>query len=84
MSTGKPIELEWADNGEFKFTMGKFQTMGNSWIEGDVFFVQFEKIFGGLPYGWVFYRNPDGSSENKDQYLMVSDIGTMNHFTLAD
>jgi adenylate cyclase len=84
MSTGKPIEWEWADNGEFKFTMGKFQTMGNSWIEGDVFFVQFEKIFGGLPYGWVFYRNPDGSSESKDQYLMVSDIGTMNHFALAD
>jgi TolB-like protein/Flp pilus assembly protein TadD len=84
MSTGKPIEWEWADNGEFKFTMGKFQTMGNSWIEGDIFFVQFEKIFGGLPYGWVIYRNPDGSCESKDQYLMVSDLGTMNHFALAD
>jgi len=80
MSTGKPIGWEWTDNGEFKFTMGKFQTMGNSWIEDDVFFIQFEKIFGGFPYGTVIYRNPDGSSESKNQYLMVSDIGTITHF----
>ena len=84
MSTGKPIGWEWTDNGEFKFTMGKFQDMGKSWIEGDVFFIQFEKIFGGLPYGTVIYRNPDGSSESKNQYLMVSDIGTIIHFALAD
>ena len=80
MSTGKPIEWEWTDNGEFKFTMGKFPTMGKSWIEGDVFFIQFEKLIGGLPYGTIIYRNPDGSRESKNQYLMVSDIGSITPF----
>jgi len=84
MSTGKPIGWEWTDNGEFKFTMGKFQTMGNSWIDGDVFFIQFKKMFGGLPYGTVIYRNPDGSSESMNKYLMISDIGTITRFALAD
>jgi tetratricopeptide (TPR) repeat protein len=80
MSTGKQIWWEWAKSGEFKVDWGAFQEMGKSWVEGDVFFIQFEKLFSGLPYGNIIYRNPDGSLENKNQYLMVSDIGVINPF----
>lgn len=80
MSTGKQFWWEWAKTGEFKLDLGAFQDMGKSWVEGDVFFIQFEKLFSGLPYGTIIYRNPDGSKERKNQYLMVSDIGSITPF----
>jgi adenylate cyclase len=80
MSTGKQLWWEWTKNGEFKFIMGSYQDKGKSWIEGDVFFIQFEKLIGGLPYGTIIYRNPDGSRESKNQYFMVSDIGSITPF----
>ena len=81
MSTGKPIQWEWAKNGDFKFTMGSsYQDMGKTWVKGDVFFIQFEKLIGGLPYGTTIYSNPDGSRESKNQYFMVSDIGSITLF----
>ena len=84
MSTGKQLRWEWATNGEFKFLMGSFQDIGKSWVEGDVFFIQFEKLIGGLPYGTTIYRNPDGSVEEKNQYFMVSDIGSITTFSAAE
>ena len=80
MLTGKELRWEWTKNGEFKFIMGSYQDKGKSWIEGDVFFIQFEKLIGGLPYGTIIYRNPDGSRESKNQYLLVSDIGSITPF----
>ena len=80
MSTGKQFRWEWAKSGEFKFTMGTFQDMGKSWIKGDVLFIQYNKLFGGLPYGTTIYRNPDGSRESKNQYFMISDIGSITPF----
>lgn len=85
MSTGKPYGWEWAKNGEFKIKItGAFEDRGKSWVEGDVFFIKFEKFFGGLPYGTVIYRNPDGSMENQNQYLMVSDTGSITPFTIIE
>ena len=49
-------------------------------VEGDVFFIKFKKMFGGLPCGTVIYRNPDGSLESQNQYLMVSDMGSITPF----
>ena len=51
MGTGKQVSWEWAKSGEFKFIMGAYQGVGKSWVEGDVLFIQFEKLLGGLPYG---------------------------------
>jgi len=79
-STGKELWWEWAKSGEFKFMMGEYQDIGKSWIEKDVFFIQFEKMFSGLPYGTTIFRNPDGSRESKNQYFMVSDIGSITTF----
>ena len=81
MTTGKQFWWEWTKNGEFKFIMGTYQDMGKSWVQGDVFFIQYKKLFGGLPFGTIIYRNPDGSFESKNQYFMVSDIGSITPFT---
>jgi hypothetical protein len=83
MSTGQQFWWKWAKIGEFKM-IGAFQDTGKSWIEGDVLFIQFKKIIGGLPYGTTIYRNPDGSRESKNQYLMVSDIGSITPFALTE
>ena len=84
MSTGKQFQWEFAESGEFKFIMGNFQDIGKSWIEEDVLFIQFKKLFGGLPYGATIYNNPDGSIETKNQYFMVSDIGSITPFILIE
>jgi hypothetical protein len=80
MSTGKQLWWEWTENGKFKVDFGSFQDEGKSWVEGDVFFIKFKKMFGGLPCGTIIYRNPDGSGESKNQYFMVSDVGSITPF----
>ncbi len=80
MSTGKQLWWEWTENGELKLDFGSFQDEGKSWVEGDVFFTKFKKMFGGLPYGSIIYRNPDGSGASKNQYFMVTDIGSITPF----
>jgi TolB-like protein/class 3 adenylate cyclase len=80
MSTGKQLWWEWTKTGEFKFIMGGFQDIGKSWVEEDVLFIQYKKLFGGLPFGMIIYNNPDGSIETKNQYFMVSDIGSITPF----
>ena len=80
MSTGKQFWWEWAKSGEFKLDLQVVQDNGKSWVEGDVLFIQFDKLFGSLPYGTVIYRNPDGSRESQNQYFMVSDIGSITPF----
>jgi TolB-like protein/predicted Zn-dependent protease len=79
--TGKQLWWEWAKSGEFKYITGPYQDMGKSWVEGDVFFIKFEKFLGGLPYGTTIYRNPDGSRESKNQYFMVSVTGAITAFS---
>jgi hypothetical protein len=83
MSTGKQLWWEWSKNGEFQLDLGSFQDNGKSWVDGDVFFIKFKKLFGGLPYGTIIYRNPDGSGESNNQYFMVSDIGSITPFAPA-
>jgi hypothetical protein len=84
MVTGKQVSWEWAKSGEFKFIMGAYQATGNSWVEGDIFFVQFEKRFGGIPYGNTIFRNPVGSRESSNEYYLVSDLKSITPFTPAD
>ena len=79
--TGKQLWWEWAKSGEFKLIRGPHQLMGKSWVEGDVIFTQFENLLGGLPYGATIFRNPDGSRESKNQYFMVSDMGSITAFS---
>jgi tetratricopeptide (TPR) repeat protein len=82
MSTGKQVWWEWSTEGDLKIT-GAYEDVGKSWVEGDVFFIQWEKHFGGLPWGTIIYENPDGSMESQNQYFMVSDMGSITPFTIT-
>ena len=62
-ATGEQFSWEWAKSGEFIFMQGTHQNTGISWVEGDVIFIQFEKLYGGFPFGMTIFRNPDGSKE---------------------
>ena len=84
MSTGKQIWWEWDKKGNFKWDMQVVQDTGKSWVEGDICFIQFDKLFGGLPYGTTIYRNPEGSVEGQNQYFMVSDIGSITPFAFTE
>ncbi len=83
MTSGKQLWWEWTKNGDFTIK-GAFQDKGQSWVEGDVLFIQFKKIIGGLPYGTTIYRNPHGSRERDNEYFMVSDIGTITPFAATE
>ncbi len=47
---------------------------GQSYIEGDMLFDQWENRTTGLKIGGPVYRNPEGTSEQKDEYLMFTDF----------
>ena len=82
--TDKQSWWEWTTNGEFKYTIGEYRDTGKSWLEGDVFFIQFEKQFGGLPSGNAIFRNPRGSRENKNEYYLVSDLRFIIPFSVNE
>jgi len=82
--SGKELQWIWSKSGDFQFTAGTFQDQGKSLVEGDVIFLQYKKFMGGLPYGSTIYRNPDGSRNIKNQYLMVSDVGSITPVALIE
>jgi len=82
--TGEQFWWEWAKSGEFKVLRGAYQDAGKSWIEGDVIFSQFEKQFGGIPYGSAIFRNPDGSKERGNEYYMVNDMRGISPFATVE
>jgi TolB-like protein/Flp pilus assembly protein TadD len=47
---------------------------GQSYIDGDILFDQWEKRTTGLKIGGPVYRNPEGTFEQKDEYLMFTDF----------
>jgi hypothetical protein len=78
--SGEQFWWEWAKSGEFKYIRGAYQDTGKSWVEGAVFFAQFEKQLGSLPYGMTIFRNPGGSRESKNEYYMVTDLRGITPF----
>ena len=48
---------------------------GKSWIEGDMICEQWQKSLLGVKYCAPVFRNPEGKSENKDEYIMIVDMG---------
>jgi TolB-like protein/Flp pilus assembly protein TadD len=44
-------------------------------IQDDIGCRQYEKLLLGISYCWTVFRNPSGSSESKDEYVFMTDIG---------
>jgi hypothetical protein len=54
---------------------------GRSWVEGDRIWFQFQKHTSGIPYCLTTFKNPSGTPEGKDEYVVFSDF-SMSTFSL--
>jgi adenylate cyclase len=82
--TGEQFWYEWNRDGELNVIRGELRDKGKSWIEGDVIFMQLEKMTGGLFWNSTTFRNPAGTKEQKNQYMWVSDSRNITYFSPAD
>ncbi len=48
---------------------------GKVWIEDDMLYSQWGRVYEGLEYCATVFRNPEGTPENKNEYLMITDFG---------
>jgi hypothetical protein len=62
---GKKIKL-WTSAGH--------SDSGTWWLEGDLRCMQLEKLYSGTKACSHIYRNPDGTSEKKNEYLTVGKV----------
>jgi hypothetical protein len=46
---------------------------GRRWVEGDKIWSQFEKYNFGLEHCGTIFRNPKGTPEGKDEYVIFND-----------
>jgi TolB-like protein/thioredoxin-like negative regulator of GroEL len=78
--TGFFVDNQWSidrtKDGEATFLWNSAVTgVGRSWVEGNRLCNQWQKMFGGLKYCMDVFRNPDGTPEEKSEYLVVTDFG---------
>jgi hypothetical protein len=78
--TGGQWWLEYSEDGKkFKYwTKIKdkdFSGSGMSCVEGGLRCLQWNKHLSGLKYCYHIYRNPEGTHEEKNEYLMMTDLG---------
>jgi len=64
------------EDGEAKFWYrSKLIGSGKSWVEGDTLCNQWDKAIGGLKYCMDVFRNPEGTAEEKNEYVLLTDYG---------
>jgi TolB-like protein/class 3 adenylate cyclase len=69
-------EINRTNDGETTYLWdSKVIGIGKSWVEGNLLCNQFKKLFGGLSYCMDVYRNPEGTSEEKNEYVTIDDKG---------
>jgi TolB-like protein/Tfp pilus assembly protein PilF len=62
-------EIAWHGGGPIPFDTGK------SWIERDLICNQYQKRFWGIESCGTVFRNPKGTHEGKDEYVICWDYG---------
>lgn len=78
--TGLSIGREWtisrSMDGIAVFKMGsRVVAKGKSWVEGDMLCNQWEKRYEGHRYYLSVFRNPEGTSQEKNEYIVITDWG---------
>ena len=75
MITGKQWWIERSKDGKATIRDGKDSDTGKSWIEAEMLCDQWNSLYESLRDCWVVYRNPEGTSENSDEYLGAPGYG---------
>jgi len=69
----------WSIDGTNKegvvWNSGKTTDHIKVWVEDDQYCRKWDTLYRGLPDCSYVYKNPDGSLENKDEYILVADYG---------
>ena len=83
MVSEKPWWIERSKDGKATIRDAKDSDTGKSWIEEDMLCDQWNSLYENLRDCWVVYRNPEGTSENSDEYLGAPGYG-IYPFSLVD
>ncbi|MGV7224989.1 MAG: hypothetical protein ACQ9MH_26175 [Nitrospinales bacterium] len=75
LASGKKWWIERSKSGEATIRDGDDSDTGKSWIEEDMLCDQWNNLYESLKDCWVVYRNPEGTSENSDEYLGAPGYG---------
>jgi tetratricopeptide (TPR) repeat protein len=60
------------DEKKFEHWTKNWKDIGKYWLEGDLVWLQYEKLYGGVTFCYPIYRNPEGKPEEQNEYLKVS------------
>jgi TolB-like protein/Flp pilus assembly protein TadD len=55
---------------------------GQSWIENDLLCDKWQERYGGYKICYPVFRNPEGKSENQDEYLYITDLRIFSFSTV--
>jgi hypothetical protein len=80
--TGEEWRVDYADGRVSRRGFGGSDD-GRCWIEGDVLCQQWRGLYEGLKDCAAVFRNPDGTSEMRNEYFSLSDIG-LHPFSVED
>ena len=61
----------------------EIERKGKTWFDGDMGCWQIEKANGGFTNCGVYYRNPGGNAEKKNEYLRLDYLG-LSTFSIMD
>ncbi|NOQ43102.1 MAG: tetratricopeptide repeat protein, partial [Dehalococcoidia bacterium] len=71
---GRPWSISRTREGKAALLLDtKVIARGKSWIEGDMLIHQWEKRYEGLKYYISVFRNPEGTPQEKNEYILLSD-----------
>ncbi|MFC1885578.1 hypothetical protein ACFLZM_00760 [Thermodesulfobacteriota bacterium] len=70
------FEVDITENGQAAFRGGTPPDVGKLWIDADMFCFQWNVFYDGKTCCCTVFRNPDGTPENKNEYLDQCDTGT--------
>ncbi len=73
--TEEKWSIERAEDGKALYRSGNSHDMGRSWLEDNRLCNQWDNTYNGLRDCAPVFRNPEGSSENKDEYIGISAYG---------
>ena len=71
---GRPWAISRTREGKAALLLdSKVIASGRSWIEGDMLCHQWEKRYEGLKYYISIFRNPEGTPQEKNEYILITD-----------
>jgi hypothetical protein len=69
---GKQWWQDISKDGKFTRRHGSRSSSGMYSVEGDLLCKKYQKLFKGTKFYMTLFRNPEGTAEKKDEYLMVT------------